>query len=94
MFKPELLICEVINMPVKNEIGNIYGYLTVISRAERLESAKQSSHSTWQSSQLRSLVANQIFYYIIFQFKAFPQMDSQVVYFPKVQKHWPARHLP
>ena len=28
MFKPELLIREVINMPVKNEIGNIYGYLT------------------------------------------------------------------
>ena len=50
--------------------------------------------SRWQSSQLRSLVANQIFYYIIFQFQAFPQLDSQVEYFPKVQKQCPARHLP
>lgn len=39
--------------------------------------------SMWQSSQLRSLVANQIFYYIIFQFQSFPQLGSQVVYFPK-----------
>lgn len=39
--------------------------------------------SMWQSSQLRSSVANQIFYYIIFQFQAFPQLGCQVVYFPK-----------
>lgn len=55
----------------------------LLSRAERYKSAKLSSHFNVAIFQLRSLVANQIFYYIIFQFQAFPQLYSWVVYFSK-----------
>lgn len=49
----------------------------------RLKSAELSYHFNVAVFQLRSLVANQIFYYVIFQFQAFPQLGSQEVYFPK-----------
>lgn len=48
----------------------------------------------WQSSQLRSLVATQIFCYIIFQFQAFPQLGLSSGIFSKVPKHCPVCHLP
>lgn len=49
----------------------------------RSKSAELSYHFNVAVFQLRSLVANQIFYYVIFQFQAFPQLGSQEVYFPK-----------